>query len=213
MLPETAQLLLFAGSAILLLVTPGPAVLYVVTRSAEQGRIAGICSALGLVAGGAVHVAAAALGLSALLVSSPALFTAVQLAGAAYLVFLGIRTLAERPADATAASSLRAPRTLGRLLVDGLVVNLLNPKAALFFLAFLPQFTDPARGSMPLQILSLGGLFLVLALASDTAFALAAGSLAPWFRAHPHRLRARRWVTGAVYLGLGVAAAVGSRFR
>lgn len=213
MLPDTPQLLLFLGAAIVLLATPGPAVLFLVARSTEQGRIAGLCSALGLVAGGAVHVAAAALGLSALLASSPVLYSAVQLAGAAYLVFLGIRTLAERPPTDVEEAGRPAPRSRRRLMVDGLVVNLLNPKAALFFLAFLPQFTDPARGAAALQILALGGLFLTLALVNDSFYALAAGALAPWFRAHPGRLAARRWITGAVYLGLGVAAGDGSWWR
>jgi len=144
MMPEPSTLAVFVLAAVALLVTPGPAVLYIVARSVEQGRWAGLVSALGVHVGTLVHVAAAALGLSALLVSSALAFDIVKYLGALYLMYLGIRRLLT--SDAAAAASAAAPRSLRRLFAQGIVVNILNPKTALFFLAFLPQFTTRGAG-------------------------------------------------------------------
>ena len=175
MIPDLATLTLFIGAAVLLLVTPGPVVVFVIARSLDQGRVAGLVSVLGVHLASCLHVAAAAVGLSALLVSSADAFTVVKLLGAAYLVYLGIRRLME-PARAPDLAGL-APVPLARLFWQGFVVNLLNPKTALFFLAFLPQFVDPARGSLAGQIGVLGLLFILLGLVSDSVYALAAGAI------------------------------------
>ena len=153
-IPEWGSLGVFVAAALLLLVTPGPAVLYIVARSVDQGRAAGLVSALGVHAGTLVHIGAAAAGLSVLLAASATLFTLVKYLGAAYLVFLGVRRLLDRtrlggPGQARAIPWRRA-------FLDGAIVNVLNPKTALFFLAFLPQFVDPARGSVGPQVLALG---------------------------------------------------------
>ena len=151
-----SSLLLFVTGAAILLVIPGPAVTYVVSRSIGQGRTAGLMSAMGIAVGTLFHVVAATLGLSALLGSSVLAFQFVKYAGAAYLVYLGVRVL--RSNDTPMSGSPSAEGRLGRIFGQGVLVNLLNPKTALFFLAFLPQFVDCARGHATLQILQLGRL-------------------------------------------------------
>jgi threonine/homoserine/homoserine lactone efflux protein len=212
MLPDLSSLGVFVAAALVLLLTPGPAVLYIVARSIDQGRRAGLLSALGVHAGTLVHVGAAAVGLSALLAASAAAFSAVTYLGAGYLISLGVRRLLDRaPA---AAPTARSARRLRRAFLDGFVVNALNPKTALFFLAFLPQFVDGARGSVAGQILALGVLFVVLGLVTDGGYALTAGTAARWLRAHARlRQAAERWVAGSVYIGLGVAAALWGSHR
>ena len=203
-MPEPSTLVLFALASLVLLVVPGPSVLYIVTRSLEQGPRAGIVSMLGVETGALVHVAAAAVGLSALLTSSAAAFTVVKYAGAAYLVYLGLRKLL---GEGEASPTRQRPRH-SRLFWDGLIVNVLNPKTGVFFLAFLPQFVDPGRGGAPFQILLLGATFVLLAVLSDGAYALLAGTAARWLRAGA---RSRRWLdrmTAGVYIGLGATAAL-----
>ena len=202
--PLPASLGLFVIAALALLLTPGPSVLYIVTRSVDQGRRAGFVSVLGVHLGTLVHIAAAAAGLSALLAASAVAFGAVKYFGGAYLVYLGVRRLLERPATSTVAPA-GAPR-LGRAVLDGFVVNLLNPKTALFFLAFLPQFVDVERGHVGVQVLELGLLFIGLGLCTDGLYAFGAGTAARWLRGHPRFLGGERWVAGGMYIGLGVAA-------
>jgi threonine/homoserine/homoserine lactone efflux protein len=209
--PDSQTIWLFCLAATALIVIPGPAVLYIVSQSVGQGRRAGLVSASGVASGGLVHVLGAALGLSGLLLSSATLFSAVKLAGAAYLVYLGARRLLGREASAfVAPSEARSPRRLYR---DGVVVNVLNPKTALFFYAFLPQFLDPGRGSVTFQALVLGTLFVVIALLSDSVWALASGSAAGWLKARPLAAHVERWVTGTVLVGLGAAAALSGAHR
>jgi threonine/homoserine/homoserine lactone efflux protein len=203
-IPATT-LALFAFAAAVLAVTPGPAVLYIVARSVHQGRRAGALSALGVATGGLVHVGAAAAGLSALLVSSAAAFAAVRWAGAAYLVWLGVRTLRAGDGEDVAAPP---PAPSGRLFAQGVVVNVLNPKTALFFLAFLPQFVDPARGSVTLQILALGAVFIGVAMASDMAYVLLAGTVFRRAGRSARSRRAARLASGGAYLALGLGAAL-----
>jgi threonine/homoserine/homoserine lactone efflux protein len=210
-MPDPSTLPLFLAAAVVLLVTPGPAVLYIVARSIEQGRLAGVVSTLGVGLGSLVHVAAAALGLSALLMSSATLFLAVKYLGAAYLVFLGARTLLARPAAAGAASA--EPRRLSRVFLEGVVVNLLNPKTALFFFAFLPQFVDPARGAVASQVSFLGVAFVLLGVCSDGLWAVTAGTASEWLRGNVRFLRAQRYVSGGTLIGLGVATAVSGSGR
>jgi threonine/homoserine/homoserine lactone efflux protein len=209
-MPPLAGLGIFVVAALLLLITPGPAVLYIVTRSMDQGRRAGLVSMLGVHAGTLVHVAAAAAGLSALLMASATAFSVVKYLGAGYLIYLGVRRLLDRStltADRPPAVSLR------RAFVDGFVVNLLNPKTALFFLAFLPQFADVGRGQVGVQILVLGLIFVALGLVTDGLYALGAGTAAAWLRASPRVLASERWVSGGMYIGLGVAAAFAGHQR
>lgn len=205
---DPTRLALFAAAAAVLIVTPGPAVLYITARGMSQGVRAGLVSVLAVEAGNAVHAAVAALGLSAVLASSALAFSAVKLLGAGYLVVLGLRKLLRRAAGAGVEAETAPPRALRRVFVDGLVVAVLNPKTALFFLAFLPQFVDPRRGAAPVQMLLLGGLFVAMATLGDGAYALLAGTAGRWLRRHPRFVRGERWVTGTVYLGLGAAAAL-----
>jgi len=207
--PSGSTLAVFALASFLLIVVPGPAVLYVVTRSVAQGRRAGLVSMLGIEAGGLVHVAAAAIGLSAVIASSAAAFTVVKLAGAAYLIYLGVRRLVVR--DDALPEVATGGRSGKRLFVQGIVINVLNPKTAVFFLAFLPQFVDPAKGTVTLQFLVLGLTFVAVAMLSDGAYALVAGTAGDWLRGSA---RVRRWLSrlsGAVFVGLGVTAALSGR--
>jgi len=212
-MPETSTLALFAVAAVTLLLIPGPAVLYIVTRSVDQGRAAGLASVCGVHVGTLLHVAAAALGLSALLVSSATAYDIVRWLGAAYLVWLGVRRLLARDEDVPAAADLDARRPgLGRIFAQGVVVNVLNPKTALFFFAFLPQFVDTSRGSVPFQVVVLGAAFVLLGLLSDGAYALLASTGAGWLRRRPTVARASRLVSGGVLISLGVTTALaGSR--
>jgi threonine/homoserine/homoserine lactone efflux protein len=209
--PDPGTLVAFAGAALALLVVPGPAVLYIVTQSIEHGRRAGLVSMLGIQTGGLVHVAAASVGLSALLLSSTVAFNVVKFAGAAYLIFLGLRKLLGR--DRFDPTGERPPRRLDRLYAQGVVVNILNPKTALFFFAFLPQFVDVEAGSVGLQIAVLGVFFILIAIVSDGTYALAAGTASDWLRENPRFVRAERWVTGPILVGLGVASALSSPAR
>jgi threonine/homoserine/homoserine lactone efflux protein len=210
-LPEWSRLGVYIVAALLLLLTPGPAVLYIVARSVERGRRAGLVSMLGVHAGTLVHIVAATAGLSALLAASAAAFSVVKYLGAAYLVYLGVQRLARRSVAVTAPGT-RA-RSLRRAFLDGLVVNVLNPKTALFFLAFLPQFADVSRGSLGAQILSLGLLFVVLGMITDGLYAVTAGTAAAWLRDNRRWRSGERWVSGTMYIGLGVAAALASGGR
>jgi threonine/homoserine/homoserine lactone efflux protein len=208
MFPNHTSLLIFVSTAALLLAIPGPAVLYIVGRSIGQGRNAGLVSALGIGVGTLVHTAAAAVGLSALLVSWATAFSVVKYLGAAYLVYLGIQRLRSKESLA-AASDTSAPRvTLARVFSQGIVVNVLNPKTALFFFAFLPQFIDPARGHVATQILSLGILFAIMGTTSDSLWALFSGSVAGWLRGNQRWMRNERYVTGGILISLGVATAL-----
>jgi threonine/homoserine/homoserine lactone efflux protein len=211
LLPPPRDLLLFMTAAIVLLVIPGPAVLYIVARSIDQGRRAGLASCSGIATGGLVHILAAAFGLSALLVSSAMAYSVVKYAGAAYLIYLGIKKFRERPAIVDSAKHV-PPAPLRQVYAQGVLVQVLNPKAAIFFFAFLPQFVNPARGSVILQFLALGMLFTVMGITSDSLWAVTAGSAAGWLQRNRTFLRHQRYVSGTVYIGLGIAtAASGSR--
>jgi threonine/homoserine/homoserine lactone efflux protein len=202
---DPSTLALFMAASLALAVVPGPAVLYIVAQSVDQGRFAGLVSAFGIGVGGLVHVVAATIGLSSLLASSATAFTVVKYAGAAYLVVLGVRRLLTR--EQVGEEILRPSRGRRRIFVDGVVVNVLNPKTALFFLAFLPQFVDPGQGTATLQILALGLIFVAIALCSDSLWALAAGTLGGWLRRSRWYLGVKRWVTGTVFVGLGLSTA------
>jgi threonine/homoserine/homoserine lactone efflux protein len=203
--PDTASLAVFVVAALALLLVPGPAVLYVVARSIHQGRRAGLVSVLGIHVGTLVHIAAATVGLSALVLSSAVAFTAVKIAGAVYLIGLGLWTLFSRRPEGDVA--LGGERNLRRAFAQGIVVNVLNPKTALFFLAFLPQFVDPDASHPAVQIALLGVLFALLGLVTDSIWAIAAGTAGGLLRGSRRFLRTQRYVAGTVYVGLGVATA------
>jgi threonine/homoserine/homoserine lactone efflux protein len=208
---DTAQLALFFVTAFVILVTPGPAVLYIVARSVSQGRLAGIVSTLGVGVGTMFHVAAAAFGISAILAASATAFSVLKYLGAAYLVYLGIRKLMERDVDGRRYAGYSEP--LGRIFWQGVVVNVLNPKTALFFLAFLPQFIDVSSGYATLQMVILGLVFVIMGICSDGVWALTAGSAGSWLRKHLGLVRAQRYFTGSVFIILGLAMAVSGQSR
>jgi threonine/homoserine/homoserine lactone efflux protein len=205
-IPGAANIGLFVSAALVLLLIPGPAVLYIVGRSIEQGRLAGFVSCLGITTATLVHITAATLGLSAILASSALAFSVVKYAGAAYLIWLGLKKIFGRPTANGVEAAL--PRVShARLFREGFIVNLLNPKTALFFLAFLPQFVEVGRGHVAMQVAFLGLLFATLALITDGCYALAAGTAGGWLKRSRIYLRFERYVTGALLIGLGLTAA------
>jgi threonine/homoserine/homoserine lactone efflux protein len=203
---ELPNLPIFLLAALILLLTPGPAVLYIIARSMDQGRLAGFVSVISIEVGNSFHVLAAALGLSAILLSSALAFTVVKYLGAAYLIYLGFRRLLTRAQEHEIASFQR--QSLRRIFSQGVLVATLNPKTALFFLAFLPQFVDPTAGSVTMQLLTLGALFVMMAIVTDGAYALLASTAGSWLKKNRSFLRAEQYVAGSVYIGLGVTAAL-----
>jgi threonine/homoserine/homoserine lactone efflux protein len=208
-MPTGSTIALFLLAAAALAVVPGPAVAYIVTQSIDQGRRAGLVSAFGVASGGLVHVAAATVGLSALIASSATAFTVVKLVGAAYLIVVGIRRILAGDTEETEPRALRAP--LRRIYRQGVIVNVLNPKTALFFLAFLPQFVDPDRGAVWPQVAVLGVIFVSVAVLSDMTYALVSDAIAGRIRRTGTGAKVRRWLTGGVFVALGVTAAVARR--
>ena len=207
-MPEPHTFLVFAAASALLVLVPGPAVIYIVTRSVRHGRTAGLVSTLGIEVGGLVHVAAATLGLSALLASSATAFGVVRYAGAAYLAYLGVRALLGRDEGGEERPSAALAPDRRRIFWNGVLVNVLNPKTALFFLAFLPQFIDPDRGAVALQAGVLGTCFVSLALVLDGSWALVAGGAGRRLREGARSSRTLARASGCVYLGLGAFAAL-----
>jgi threonine/homoserine/homoserine lactone efflux protein len=203
-MPSASALALFCLASAALAIVPGPAVTYIVAQSVDKGRGAGLASALGVWTGGLVHVTAATVGLSAVIASSATAFTTVKLVGAAYLVYVGVRRILSKDDDPDVEPE-DAPRR--KLYAQGVVVNVLNPKTALFFVAFLPQFVDRDHGSVAAQVALLGLVFSVIALASDSLYALAADLLAGKLRRSGRGARARRILSGGVFIALGVSAA------
>jgi threonine/homoserine/homoserine lactone efflux protein len=209
-MPSPGAFAAFAVASLALLVVPGPSVLYIVTRSV-QGRAAGLASVLGIHTGSIVHVLAAALGVSAILASSALAFGVVKYAGAAYLIWLGIRALARRDVESREAGP-RA-RSLRQIYAQGVVVNVLNPKTALFFLAFLPQFVDPARGSVTVQVVILGFTFIALGLVSDGTYAMVSARVSRRLAGRSVVPGPARWVPGVTLIALGVSAALTGQRR
>jgi threonine/homoserine/homoserine lactone efflux protein len=211
-MPEASTFLLFAAASLAFLAIPGPSVFYIVTRSLAQGRRAGIASMLGVQVGGLVHVVAAAVGVSALIASSAEAFTVVKYAGAAYLIVLGARKLlASGSEDPDPEPRGQAP--LQRLFWHGVVVNVLNPKTALFFLAFLPQFIDPGAGPVAPQMLVLGTMLVGIGVLSDGTYALVAARAGQQLRRAASTRRVLDRMSGGVFVGLGVVAALAGEPR
>jgi threonine/homoserine/homoserine lactone efflux protein len=204
-MPDLSTLAVFAAASLALIAVPGPSVLYIVGTSISQGRRAGVASMLGVQAGALIHVAAAAIGVSALLASSAGLFNVVKFAGAAYLVWLGVQRIRHAGEQDPAA---RPPRSHAHLFRQGVVVNLLNPKVAMFFLAFLPQFVDPDAASPGAQVLALGLVFVAIAIVSDGFYALVAGAAAERLRGSVRARRRMDRLGGGVMIGLGAVAAL-----
>lgn len=202
---EPSTLALFLLASLTLLVMPGPATVYIMTRSIEQGYRAGLASVLGISAGMIVHFIAAALGISAILMTSATAFSIVKYLGAAYLIYLGIQKL--RSDETLTAQPTRVERSLVTIFRQGIIVNVLNPKAAIFAFAFLPQFIDPARGPAWAQIMLLGLIFVSLAFFTDGSYALLAGRVRHWLSRNRTFLRRQKYVTGGTYIALGVATA------
>lgn len=212
-MPDWPTLSVFVAAAAVLVVLPGPNTLYIVARSLEQGTAAGLVSCLGVLVATLVHVSGAALGLSALVLASPLAFNLLRYGGAAYLVVLGLRAL-RRPAVAAASAPAPAPgQGWARLFAHGLMINLLNPKTALFITALLPQFVRVERGSIPAQIVVLGGVLILVGLVSDAAYALVAGRAGRWLQGRGPWSRWQARLTGAVCIGLGLAAACTGALR
>src|SRR5215218_3874290 len=211
-MPDASTFALFVAAALVLLIVPGPSVLYIVARSVEGGRTAGLVSVLGVQTGALVHIAFAALGISAILASSAVAFSVVKWLGAAYLVWLGLKRIFGR--DEGENEVAVEPARLSRVFSQGVIVNILNPKTALFFLAFLPQFVDPARGAAWTQILLLGATFVILALCSDGLYALLSGTASGWLQRKVKGTafrRGQRFVSGGILIALGAVAAVSGK--
>ncbi|MBK9924744.1 MAG: LysE family translocator [Anaerolineales bacterium] len=207
---EPSKLFLFMGAALALLLIPGPAVLYITARSASQGRMAGLVSVFAIETANFIQAVAAALGLSAILLSSALAFDIVKYLGAAYLIYLGVRKLLS--SDNSAEAEAMKKESLSRIYWQGFAVNILNPKTALFFFAFLPQFVDPTKGNVTAQNLLLGAIFVGMAIITDSIYALLASSLASKLNGNVRFQKGGRYFAGLVYVGLGITTALtGSR--
>ena len=204
-MPDWSTLAVFTVSALILVVTPGPNTLYIATRSIQQGRAAGIASCAGVLAGTLMHITIAALGVSALLLSSVMAFRIVQYAGAAFLIFLGIQTMLAHNKGDVVSVPLMA-QSLGQIFSQAVLVNLLNPKTTLFFTAFLPQFIDENQGTAGMQIFVLGALLAALGTVNDLIYVLVAGRCGHWLRGNVRFRRIQRFIAGTIYIGIGVAA-------
>jgi len=209
--PPTDHLLEFTLTALVLVAIPGPSVLFVVSRGVALGRRAALATVLGNTAGVFVQVVLVSVGLGAIVARSEIVFTAIKLVGAAYLVVLGIRMIRRRRPLAELGDITRARGGTRGIVREGFMVGLTNPKAAIFFTAVLPQFTDPSRGHVPLQLLTLGGIFAVVAILSDSMWALAAGSARAWLARSRGPMEAFAAAGGLVLIGLGLRLAVTGR--
>ena len=207
-MPSIESLLAFGIASLALLVIPGPAVLYIINRSVADGRNVALAAVAGLEIGNFMHVIAATVGLSAVIATSAAAFSAVKWIGAGYLIYVGIRTLATK---AQAVNHLNDPMSRRRAFTQGIVVNTFNPKVALFFLSFLPQFIDADRGSAALQSLVLGSTFVVLGCISDSLFAILASALRGTLLRGKSLPFVQRYVAGSVFIALGAIASTTRR--
>lgn len=201
-----SQVVLFIAGAFIIVVIPGPNILYLIARSIHQGRTAGFVSVLGIEAATVVHILAATLGLTSLLLSSAVAFTAVKYAGAAYLLYLGVRKIAGREKEG--AEGAMEHEGLRNIFIQAFLVNLLNPKTAMFFLAFLPQFVDPGREHAAIRILVFGGVLIVLAITVEAAYVLLSSRLRTWLSGGRNFARSRRCLAGGAYIGLGLTTAL-----
>lgn len=205
-MPDASSILLFLAATLTLNLTPGPDMLYVVARSVGQGRAAGVASALGISLGCVCHMLAVAFGLSGLMLAIPTAYDVVKYAGAAYLVYLGVRVLVSR--QTFAIDDTVKPDTMRSVFLQGVITNLLNPKVALFFLAFLPQFVDKTQGNIAAQIILLGVLFNISGTTVNVVVAVVASFAGQRFKARLRDSRMLRWLSGGIFIGLGVRLAL-----
>jgi threonine/homoserine/homoserine lactone efflux protein len=211
-MPDASTYALFVAAALALLLVPGPAVVYVVVRSVSGGRLTGLVSVLGIELGTLLHVVFAAAGLSAIVASSVVAFSVVKWLGAAYLVWIGLKQIFGRGEDDEETELAEGGENRLRIFYQSVLVQVLNPKVALFFLAFLPQFVDPSRGAAWTQIVVLGATLAFLGLFTDGLYALLGGAAGGWIRKRGGGLRrAGRYVTGGIYVALGAVAAVSGK--
>jgi threonine/homoserine/homoserine lactone efflux protein len=207
----TAHLLAFTLTAFALIVVPGPSVLFTVSRALALGRMAGVTTVAGNTVGVYVQVVAVAFGIGALVERSVMVFTIAKLGGAAYLIFLGVQAIRHRQKLAEMLGSRIENKGVARVMADGFVVGIGNPKAIVFFAAVLPQFVDRPAGQVPQQMLLLGAIFAGIALLSDSGWALVAGSARAWFGRSPRRLELVGGTGGLVMIGIGATLAVSGR--
>jgi threonine/homoserine/homoserine lactone efflux protein len=205
---DTRHLLAFVVLSYLLILAPGPNVLFVVSRSLQLGRTSGIAAVIGGQAGVYIQVVAVAFGVGALVERSVAIFTAIRLAGAAYLVCLGVQAIRHRKSLAAVLGETVRPASTGQMLRDGVLVGVTNPKAIAFFAAVLPQFANRAAGHLPVQLLTLGAIFIGIALISDSMWAIAAASARTWFTRSPRRLELIGGASGLAMIGIGASLAL-----
>jgi threonine/homoserine/homoserine lactone efflux protein len=209
--PSTAHFAAFALLSFVIIVIPGPNVLFVVSRSLQLGRAAGVATAVGGQVGVYAQVAAVAFGIGALVERSVTVFTVIKLAGAAYLIYLGVQAVRHRRSLADALGSALATKTRLRILRDGFLVGVTNPKAIVFFAAVLPQFVERAAGHVALQMLVLGAVFIAIAVVSDGTWALVAGTARAWLGRNPRRLELIGGAGGLAMIGIGASLAVTGR--
>ena len=210
-MPSSSRLLEFALLSWALIVVPGPNVLFVITRSLQLGRAAGLAAVVGGALGVYLQVIAVAIGIGALVERSLLIFNVIKLAGAAYLVYLGVQAIRHRRSLVAALEIPQARKSVRRMLLDGLTVGATNPKVAVFFAAVIPQFADRGAGHVPLQLLMLGAIFIGIALVSDSAWALAAGTARGWLARSPRRLELIGGTGGLVMIGIGAKLALTGR--
>ncbi|MCI0387215.1 MAG: LysE family translocator [Acidobacteria bacterium] len=203
---DTHNLIVFLLATVTLNLTPGPDILYIIARSVGQGRAAGIVSSLGIATGLLVHTLAVAFGLASLLMAAPAVYDAIRYAGAAYLIYLGLRVLLSH--QKRQPETTLEPMSLSAIFLQGMLTNVLNPKIALFFLAFLPQFTNRMSGNVAVQVILLGLFFILLGSTINLAVALAASSIGTRFKTYTSGSTAFRWLTGGLFIGLGLRLAL-----
>ena len=207
----TAHLVAFTITALVLIAVPGPSVLFTVSRAIVLGRVAGVATVAGNTVGAFTQVVAVAFGLGPLVERSVALFTVLKLAGACYLVYLGVQAIRHRQSLAAALGAEVERKTAARLVVDGFTVGVTNPKVIVFFAAMLPQFVDRQAGGVPMQIIMLGAIFAGIALISDSAWALAAGTARAWLASSPRRLALIGGAGGLAMIGIGTRLAFAGR--
>ena len=204
-MPTLTSIFLLFSATILICIIPGPDMLYVIARSTSQGRAAGVLSCVGIATGGLLQTTAVALGLSGLFLAVPIAYDIVKYAGATYLVYLGVRAILSR--EELITGPVGEKRSLPKTFLQGTLTTLLNPKVAFFYIAFLPQFVDKAQAHIPVQLFLLGLVFNITGLAVDTSIALLASLLGTWLKGHAEAAKVIRWLTGGVFIGLGVRLA------
>ncbi|MFL5693094.1 MAG: LysE family translocator [Ktedonobacteraceae bacterium] len=208
-MPTLTNILLLSIAAFLLSVIPGPDMLYIIARSTGQGRPSGLVSCVGIATGGIIQTCAIALGLSGLFLVVPVAYEVIKYAGAIYLIYLGVRTILSR--QEVLADPVGEKTRLIKVFFQGGFTTLLNPKVAFFYLAFLPQFVDQARGHVPLQLLVLGLAYNITGLAVDSSVAYLSSLLGKWLKARAGAAKFLHWLTGGVFIGLGVRLAFTQR--